>query len=1104
MFPLDLILLTKLVQWIIKKTYYSFTTSRYLPIEKLVDISNSTLLNDVYFTGTITEIEEDVAYIDGRYTFSVSNISRDVYVGDIVTCIINSDKCGLFSDITVIDILKDSEEPLEAASNSSKAHGVIVKRDNRTFTVSPGPLEFNLDDVSSKFIPEVGDVVELCITKSEDDREQIINIYPQGYKVITGTISSFDNEGGFINDVVVFQKYHCQPGYLPVKGDRVVLSIIRCQNGSTRFRALHVSPLINYQTSKGLSQSLISCQQSIGDITFCPREVICLKLNEPKLVDAELVNNSNTEYKLLKLKAYTSESLIELVEPVDIVSYVKPKSKLCLKFKITIKYCGFSSVTFDFIFENFIFNGSLHLLAINDANDFIMSQLDLKKSETSVNVKKDKTFICESRSYYLNKAPLPGRHFRRPIKFYPVKLRAFEIPVQITDIFKEREKGELIKNELETYLPSLQTGLRSENYKVYLHCLLYLEEIAGLDKISKLELISGFEIKNDFLILCIEEESNYSLLQPGDRVFARKPWETDGDIFEGIIWHVQSKEIHIKFGCAFHNNYIPRSEYVLTFVCSRFQLKLKHQAIDDTMNNLGIKWLFPNQVNLSPPLIIQVSDESEECEPKTDTIVKRNTQWNNMGTGYGDSQKMHFLRNIVTPNRKKVIKWFNVDLNYEQKVAVINALRAELRPFPYVVFGPPGTGKTITLVEICLQIYHLIPESRLLIVAPSNSAADLLSLSLLASGFIDEFDFIRLASYHYITGGNVPDGLSKYVYVANFKEQPEPGDVPSVNRNILSEKKIVISTMGNAGVLRVMGFPFGYYTHIIVDEAGQVTEPENLIVASLMNKETQIILAGDPLQLGPVVLSKFAKSYGLGQSFLQRIMGFKPYIPDQIGFPDSYGYNPKFITKLVRSYRTVPTILNLISHLFYRDELKPMIDGSTSKEALLYLKIKEIFPPDSEIPIIFHSISGRESSEEGSFSLYNNEEVFQICTYLSQLYRLGIRSDDIGIITPYMAQVKKIIQFLNSLSQEVPKIGSVEEFQGQERDFILLSTVRSSLISDKNVNQLSFIYSPQRINVAISRAKSVLIIVGNTMTLCNDKIWNNIVQYAIDHKSFRR
>lgn len=130
--------------------------------------------------------------------------------------------------------------------------------------------------------------------------------------------------------------------------------------------------------------------------------------------------------------------------------------------------------------------------------------------------------------------------------------------------------------------------------------------------------------------------------------------------------------------------------------------------------------------------------------------------------------------------------------------------------------------------------------------------------------------------------------------------------------------------------------------------------------------------------------------------------------------------------------------------------------------------------------------------------------VFQILVFLLKLYKSGVDPDDIGIITPYTKQVKVIRNLIAEQEIKVPKIGTVEEFQGQERMVVLMSTVRSAadLLRQDRTHKLGFVSNPKRLNVAISRARSMVMVFGNPHLLCNDVSWRFLLRQCIENKTY--
>jgi len=216
--------------------------------------------------------------------------------------------------------------------------------------------------------------------------------------------------------------------------------------------------------------------------------------------------------------------------------------------------------------------------------------------------------------------------------------------------------------------------------------------------------------------------------------------------------------------------------------------------------------------------------------------------------------------------------------------------------------------------------------------------------------------------------------------------------------------------------------------------------------------------------------------------------------------PEKYSvdsYNPLLVTKLINNYRSHPKLLELPSRLFYHNELIAKAD----------LEMVETFAnspilPKRNFPIVFHGIEGENLQEGSNPSWFNAVEVMQVIRYLGGLYQRGISAADIGIVTPYRKQVEKIRLMLDSLEMEKPKVGSTEEFQGQERLVMIISTVRSCDQSELSDNALGFLGNKKRFNVSITRAKALLIIIGNPFVLAQDPSWLELLHFCIENGSY--
>ena len=265
------------------------------------------------------------------------------------------------------------------------------------------------------------------------------------------------------------------------------------------------------------------------------------------------------------------------------------------------------------------------------------------------------------------------------------------------------------------------------------------------------------------------------------------------------------------------------------------------------------------------------------------------------------------------------------------------------------------------------------------------------------------------------------------------------------------------------------GIGRGHFDYIFLDEAGKASEPETMIpLLGLRPGKTTLVLAGDPMQLGPIVISTEADRLGLGKSYLQRLLDF---------YADR---DPDYMTKLVRNYRSHAAILHLPSSLFYSGEL------IASKEELNESIVDLLDLPNKEFPVLFVGVQGCEEREGSSPSWFNRTEVAKVVEIVRRIkLPVDFSESNIGVIAPYNQQVMKLRKAFKSLQMNDVTVGSVEKFQGQEREVIIISTVRSTFKDNEfdRACNLGFLTNPKRFNVAITRARSLLVVVGNPHVL---------------------
>ncbi|CAL8071330.1 unnamed protein product [Orchesella dallaii] len=714
---------------------------------------------------------------------------------------------------------------------------------------------------------------------------------------------------------------------------------------------------------------------------------------------------------------------------------------------------------------------------------------------------------------------------RRPVRepYYRKRLPQKEVPHELWDILKNEDE-----EKLETrYQINANHRLTYENYKQKFMVSLWFEEMENSLRRRQYDLKKTVLSVASGYVYYFRAEGIHEF-QPAvnisDSIDVFDPENPLSVKYQGTITKITADDVvHCVFGDAFNKHY---TGYPMTiqFSLSRTYYQRCHFAIETAFDYLGDKILFPqSEVTVEPPRIHVLEGDAIDCDRGVNSVQSEEPISTNVSapsifrkplqlmpvtllessssSGEIAGKRAKSLRPFVsdTPSKpscsKHKIDWFNKSLNEEQRDAVRRILRGQARPLPYIIYGPPGTGKTVTLVEAVMQVNKLDTHSRVLVCGPSNAAADIIAEYLANSNQYQIGDFVRLNGFLRaqtpITGS----------IIASFCTDGE-------DLAFVAQHRLIISTCMTAGQLFSLDLSEGHFTHVFIDEAGYCTEPETMVAAVLLalKKGGQLILAGDPNQLGPVLMSNAAQDCGLNISFLERMMASKLYRRDVDRFPKDK-HNPLVVTKLIRNYRSHPTLLTLPSRLFYEDELLSKASVEEAYALCQNPQLKHVLVCDG-VPLIFHGVQGQCIREQNSPSWCNKAEVVEVVRYVVALVKqCGLKYDDIGIITPYRKQVEKIRLALQMslFDNDTPKVASVEEFQGGERKVIIISTVRSVIENkvDKSLDRLSFLYQPKRFNVAITRAKALMIVVGNPHVLSKNKYWLQLLRYSIELKAYK-
>ena len=448
-----------------------------------------------------------------------------------------------------------------------------------------------------------------------------------------------------------------------------------------------------------------------------------------------------------------------------------------------------------------------------------------------------------------------------------------------------------------------------------------------------------------------------------------------------------------------------------------------------------------------------------------------------------------YLDKNLLPTKLNIPEFENIKLNKSQEEAINNCFRNKLT----LIKGPPGTGKSTVLAILA---YHLVKlkkskNDKILICAPSNRAVDNISFLLQK---IQKIKFVRVLSLEreitedVDTTNSLNDLIkqqieneennqktrkikelfekrAKYGFLKGEDKDNYIKIIGQYQNRILNQCDIVLSTINNSADERISNFHFPL---VIIDEATQALEPDCLL--PLYHKAEMVIVIGDEKQLGPTVKSQNANTTGISVSLFERLI--------------YYYEGSSFISILKEQYRMHKFLYEFSNKYFYNNQM------ITNADIQLDENIMNNFPwPNKKIPSFFYNFVETEKKENNSF--YNEKEIFMIFGVVLKLIKAGVQVENIGIITPYNAQKYRLYDKFNLDKYMDLRIESVDGFQGMEKEYIIISTVRSNVSG-----HIGFLSSTKRLNVALTRAKKGLIILGNSECLAHKTgIWRDLIHF---------
>ncbi|MVN21735.1 AAA family ATPase [Mucilaginibacter sp. HMF7410] len=448
-------------------------------------------------------------------------------------------------------------------------------------------------------------------------------------------------------------------------------------------------------------------------------------------------------------------------------------------------------------------------------------------------------------------------------------------------------------------------------------------------------------------------------------------------------------------------------------------------------------------------------------------------------------------------------------LNFSQQQAVHKILSAENLA---IVHGPPGTGKTTTLVQAIKAL--IAQEQQILVVAPSNTAVDLLSEKLADEGL----NVLRVGNPARVsekltaltTDSKMAEhGLMKEVkklkkqaseyknmahqYKRNFGKAERDQrkalfqeahqimkEVDKTEQYILddlvSKAQVITATLVGANHYTVRNLKFNT---VVIDEAGQALEPTCWIPILKVRK---VVLAGDHCQLPPTVKSSEAARKGLSTTLLEKCVAL----------------HPEAVILLEEQYRMNEAIMAYPSTVFYQDKLKANVSVAH----------RLLFSEDTPLNFIDTAGCGFDEKLEGT-STTNPEEAAFLFKHLTQLvaeletYYSAENFPSIAIISPYKAQVELLKEKFKD-SPELQKyesrisVNTIDSFQGQERDMVYISLTRSN-----TTGEIGFLADIRRMNVAMTRARKKLVVIGDSATLTKLTFYADFITYAEQRNAYQ-